>query len=40
MRLTGIGYQTFTEDLDLEHFSYHLIAPQGKSYLNIYKAIC
>ena len=22
MRLTGIGYRTFTEDLDLEHYAY------------------
>jgi len=27
MRLTTIGYQTFTEDLDLEHYSYPIDNP-------------
>jgi hypothetical protein len=27
MRLTAIGYQTFTEDLDLEHYSYVIDNP-------------
>lgn len=27
MRLTGLGYQTFVEDLDLEHYSYSIDNP-------------
>ena len=27
MRLTGIGYQTFTEDLDIEHYVYPIDDP-------------
>ena len=27
MRLTGIGYRTFTEDLDLEHYAYPIDDP-------------
>jgi hypothetical protein len=27
MRLTGIGYRTFTEDLNLEHYSYPIDDP-------------